>query len=364
MIRILFVSHYLSRNGTEAFMMSVFRNINNAKFHIDFLCFSRKDVAYEDEIVRGGSSLFFLPERKKGLSYYQSLDAFFKKHQYDVIHWCAGSCTSIAPLYYAWKYQIPIRIAHSHSSSCVGKHNLLLHYLLRPVMNRLATERLSCSDKAGKWLFKSVPYKVVKNGVDTKKYSFDVMERAKKRAELGISPYAKVIGHIGRFDSNKNHSFILDVFRRYINLHSDAVLMLIGVGATKTIIEEKVKSLHLEDRVLFLGERTDVPSLLQAMDLFIMPSLFEGLPFVLVEAQAAGLPCLVSDTVDAGARITPHLDFMSLKQSAEEWAKAIGDCFAKHQRGNSDQYIIDTGYSIEDTINMLEEVYSSYIDRR
>ena len=339
-------------------MMSVFRNVDKTKNHIDFLCFSKENVAYEDEIARGGSTLYFLPERKKGLLYYQSLDAFFKKHQYDVVHWCSGSCTSIAPLYYAWKYRIPIRIAHSHSSGCVGTHNLLLHYLLRPVMNRLVTERLACSDKAGKWFFKSMPYKVVKNSISTKVYSYNVTERKEKRKELGISSETKVIGHVGRFDSNKNHAFILDVFQCYINLHSDAVLMLIGVGATKTIIEEEVKSFHLEDRVLFLGERADVPNLLQAMDLFIMPSFFEGLPFVLVEAQAAGLPCLVSDTVDAGVKITPHLNFMSLSQPAETWAKAIEDILDKYLRGNNGKYIIDASYAIENTVKELETIYS------
>ena len=358
MIKILFVSHYLSRNGTEAFMMNVFRNIDRSKFHVDFLIFSRKGIAYGDEIVGNGGMVYVLPERKKGLAYYWSLDEFFKKHQYDVLHWCIGSCTTIAPIFYAWKHHVPVRIAHSHSSSCVGLHNRLLHYFIKPLMNRMVTKRLACSEKAKMWLFGDRNGIIIKNGIDVKGFSFNEIVRKQVRDEFGISLRTRVIGHVGRFDSNKNHVFLVEVFAHYAEHHPDSLLMLIGTGETRTIVEEKVNDLRLTKKVLFLGERFDVSNLLQAMDAFLMPSLFEGLPFVLVEAQAAGLPCLVSDTIDQNAKITPHLAFLSLNQSAAAWAEATEILLTQHQRGVSDEYIIGNGYGIGETVRRLETIYS------
>lgn len=358
MMKVLFVSHYLSRNGTEAFMMNVFRNIDRNRFKVDFLCFSRMGMAYEEEITRNGSIIYVLPERNKGFRYYQSLDSFFKEHRYNIVHWCIGSCTTIAPLFYAWRYHVPIRIVHSHSSSCTGWHNRLLHYTFKPLLNRLATKRLACSDKAGKWNFGNNRNEIVKNGVDVNIFSYDDVLRKNVRKELGIPSQTVVIGHVGRFDENKNHSFLLEAFLQYREVQNDSVLMLVGKGSTKASVEKKVRELNLEDIVMFLGERTDVPQLLQAMDLFVMPSLFEGLPYVLVEAQAAGLPCVVSDTVDPLVKITPNVEFMSLSRSADEWAEAFLRMLENFRRVKTDQYVIDNGFSIERTAKKLEALYS------
>ena len=361
-IRILFVSAYLARNGTEAFMMNVFRNINKDRFHIDFLCFSREDIAYEEEIERNGSSLFILPQRKEGLVFFHSLKSFFKNNQYDVLHWCACSCTTIAPLYYAYKYNVPVRITHSHNSSCLGVHNKMLHYVLRPIMNILTTDRLACSEKASRWFFLNRKSTIIKNGIDIKKFSYDKSIRVRLRHDLNIHDTTKVIGHIGRFDPVKNHSFLLDIFSQYSN-HADTILMLIGIGALEHSVREKVRLLHLEDKVLFLQERSDVPDLLQAMDLFIMPSLFEGLPFVLVEAQAAGLPCLVSDNVDPNVKITPYIDFLSINESPDIWINAMERMFNNYKRITTDKYMKNNGFTIDDTVKKLEAIYSRELQR-
>lgn len=355
--KILFVSGYLARNGTEAFMMNVFRNIDRSRFHIDFLIFSREDIVYEDEIKHSGSSVFVLPMRKDGFTYYKSLNSFFKKNQYDVIHWCTCSCTTVAPLFFSYCHHVPVRVTHSHNSNCIGLHNKILHFIQRPLMNLLTTDRLACSDKASKWLFGKRDSVIVKNGIDIKKFSYNTKVREKIRREFDISDTTSVIGHVGRFDPVKNHSFIIDIFARYAECH-DSVLLLIGIGALEKQIRNKVKSLHLESKVVFLYERSDVPDLLQAMDLFIMPSLFEGLPFVLVEAQAAGLPCLVSENVDPHIKITPHLSFMSLNQSNDEWAKMINIILEKYKRVNLDYYIKKSGFDIDSTVRRLEYIYN------
>ena len=356
-INVLFVSTYLARNGTEAFMMNVFRNIDKSKFHVDFLCFSREDIAYEEEITNSGSSVFVLPQRKDGVIFFRSLDVFFKTHHYDVFHWCACSCTTIAPLFFAYKNHVPIRITHSHNSSCFGWHNKLLHYALRPFMNIMTTNRLACSEKASKWFFGNRESLIIKNGININAYSFNESTRERVRREFGISDSTKVIGHVGRFDPVKNHDFIIDIFASFANTNN-AKLMLIGIGALESMIKEKVKSLHLEDKVMFLRERSDVKDLLQAMDLFIMPSIFEGLPFVLVEAQASGLPCLVSKNVDPNVKITPSLELLSIDDSPEYWSHMMERVLELYKRKSTDSYIIDRGFAIEETVSIIEKVYS------
>ena len=339
-------------------MMNVFRSIDRTAYHVDFLCFSREGMAYEDEIMESGSDVFVLPRRREGLKYYHCLEVFFRKHRYDVVHWCTCSCSTVAPLYYAWKHHVPMRITHSHNSSCTGLHNRLLHYMLRPVLNWLTTERLACSTKAGEWLFGKQKFLIVKNGIDMEKFSYSKEVRQTVRKELNIPDNEKVIGHVGRFNAVKNHSFIVDVFAYYVRQVPDTMLMLIGIGETQNSVVAKIRQLHLEEKVLLLGERTDVPQFLQAMDLFVMPSLFEGLPFVLVEAQAAGLPCVVSDTVDPQVKITPNVEFLSLSRPTSEWAEAISRILKNFRRVKTDQSVIDNGFSIERTVKKLETLYS------
>lgn len=359
MKRILFVSSYLARNGTEAFMMNVFRNIDKSKYHIDFLIFSREDIAYEEEIKCAGSEIFVVTQRKVSpLLYYKELLSFFKHHkgEYQVIHWCMTSFSSIWPLICAHLYKVPIIICHSHNSDCRGLHNKILHYIFRPIANRLCTYKLACSEKAAYWCFNKRDAIIISNGIDLQKFSFSVQNRNSARKQLKIADSTFVIGHVGRFDPVKNHNFIIEIFIYYLGRNTDAKLLLIGIGALEKAIREKVVSLHLEERVLFLGERNDVNYLMDAMDFFVMPSLFEGLPFVLIEAQAAGLPCLTSNTVDKSVKITPNLYFSSLGDP-EKWADTIESIRISYKRGKTDSYIVDSGFSIDSTIARLDNMY-------
>ena len=358
MINILMVSGFLARNGTEAFMMNVFRHIDNKKFHIDFLISSREDIAYEEEIIKSGSKVFVIPSRKNGIEHYRVLDSFFKinRGKYQVLHWCTCSCTSISVLYYAYKYDVPIRIIHSHNSDCVGLHNKLLHRLFRPIANIMATHRLACSDKASAWMFGKNVSMILKNGITLVDYSYNITIRNAYRKLFDIKAGTTVIGHVGRFDPVKNHEKIIGIFSEYLKLDDNAVLMLIGIGALTEHIKDIVNSLGITKKVLFLGERSDVPQLMQAMDIFLMPSLFEGLPFVLVEAQAAGLPCLVADTVDSHSKITRLLNFASLNDGNDTWAGFLYG-LKGYVRNSEQKDIVDAGFSIENTINRLKSIY-------
>lgn len=360
MINILFVSAYLARNGTEAFMMNVFRKIDKKRYHVDFLIGSRKNIAYEDEIISAGSNIYVLPSRKTGLKHYVALDEFYKKNRnkYDVIHICKCSCSTFWGLWCAYKYKIPVRIVHSHNSFCVGLHTKILHYLFRPINNILLTHRLACSEKASKWLFGEKDSLIIKNGIDVERFSYNVIVREEYRKKLHINDSTKVIGHVGRFETVKNHDRLIEIFLEYNKVNPNSLLLLIGVGDLLDTIKQKVEQKGISQFVLFLGLRNDVPELMQVMDCFVMPSIFEGLPFVLVEAQAAGLPCIVSDNIDKQTCIIPSFKVKSLESANEEWVREIQKSLSS-QRCKTDSYIQDAGFSISCTVKQLNSIYNA-----
>ena len=359
MKNILFISNWLSVAGTETFMMNVLRNINHQQFHIDFLLFTEKESDYSKEAERLGSKIYRLPARSSGLAYYKSLNKFFKDNasHYDVIHFCGGNVSSIAPIYYAYKYHIPIRIIHSHSSDSKGWVNKLLHRINRNFIPRFGTCILACSTLAARYFFGERDCTIVKNGVDTNSYKYNTDSRSSFREKYNISPSTHVLGHIGRFEEVKNHEFLLDIFHEYHTQNRDSKLMLVGKGKLEERVKEKARKLCIEDDVLFLGIRNDIPELLCAMDCFVMPSLYEGLPFVLVEAQAAGLPCVISDTINKDSKLTPYLTFRSLSDGLNLWVDGIRNLIGKNVREEGSEYVKRQGFDIQSTVQYLEEVY-------
>ena len=360
MKRILFISQYLNRAGTEAFMMNVFRGIDNSRFQVDFLVYNWEQTDYSKEVEAAGNKVWRVPCRRESpIKWYCSLNRFFKEHaqEYSAIHFCGNGLTAIAPIVLAYHYGVPVRISHSHNSSSSGLHNKLFHLLQRGISKRLTTHHFACSTLAAKWFFGNSPAVIIKNGIDVRKFAFDRVKRDEVRQKYGISSTTEVIGHIGRFEAEKNHAFLVDVFADYCRLQPDALLMLVGKGSLMDAVKEKAMQLGISDKVCFMGERSDVADLLQAMDLFLMPSIFEGQPFVLIEAQCAGLPCLVSDVINQDICLTENIKRYSLKQSAKEWANEIARMVASYHRKSEHEAIKQKGYSIAETISYLERVY-------
>ena len=362
MKRILFISQYLNRGGTEAFMMNVFRGIDKCRFIIDFLLYSKQETDYSHEVEKNGGRIFRVTCRKESiLAWHKELNSFFKMHakEYHAIHFCGNSLTSIAPIYYAYKYGVPVRAVHAHSSSVKGLHNRLLHILNRKYATKISTHHLACSIEAGQWFFNNTEAEIIKNGVETSHFAYNKSLRERIRTELNIKNTTKVIGHVGRFSAEKNHSFIIDVFSAYNQANPNSQLVLIGIGPLLKDAETKVKKLGIERNVLFLGERKNVAELMQAMDLFLMPSTFEGLPFVLVEAQCAGLPCVISDVISNDIRITRNIVYQSLTNDKNAWAQTIKQTLSNFTREDTSSLITKAGYSIESTIKHLENIYDS-----
>ncbi|MBI9065664.1 MAG: glycosyltransferase family 1 protein [Salinivirgaceae bacterium] len=360
-IRILQVLAGMNRGGSEAFIMNVYRNIDRSKVQFDFILYRKEECDFNEEIRQLGGRIFWVP-RYTGKNHFKFKNAwnkFFKEHsEYKIIH---GHVRSAASIYLSIARKYGLRtIAHSHSTSSRG--NILEQLgkkILQYPIRKIADHLFACSEKAGKWLFgKNRNFKVINNAIEVDKYIFEKSVRAAKRDELKIKDKF-VIGHIGTFTHPKNHSFLIDVFKEIHKKYSNAVLLLIGKGELQSIIEKKVNYLGLTENVIFTGVRADIPELLQAMDVFVFPSLFEGLPVTLIEAQASGLKCVVSDSITKEVGITDCLEFVSLKDSPAIWSNKIIDSFSCFIRKNNYEEVKTNGYDIQATSNWLEFFYMS-----
>ena len=363
MIRILFIASALNRAGTETFMMNVFRYLPRDTYQVDFLIFTQEQTDYTKEVEAAGSHVWRLVSRKENpWAYICQLSAFFRAHasEYHAIHWCGNSLSSMMPIYWAWRYRIPVRIVHAHNSSAAGLHNRLLHRFFRRFVACISTHHLACSSAAAKWFFGADPHAmIIRNGVDVNRYSYNAQTRKSVREHLGISPTTLVLGHIGRFCPEKNHTFLLDIFAQVLALQPDALLLLAGKGELEPAVQAKAKQLGIASNVRFLGERTDIADLLQSMDAFVLPSTFEGQPFVLIEAQAAGLPCFVSDVVNRDIAITPNVSFLSLDQEPSVWAQHITAYCRTYQRTDTTDLMEQAGYSVRKSMQQLTAIYQA-----
>lgn len=359
MKRILQITESLRRNGTETFLMNVFRNLDRKHFMFDFLVFTDETEGYFDEAVSLGARIFRLPKRSQNpFKYGSNIDKFFKEHSHEFAAVALNGCslTDITPLYHAYRHGISIRICHAHSVGTHGIHNRILHNLHKLFIGNIATDFLGCSQSACRYFFgQNSGSKVIKNGIDLEKFRPDLQAGTRVREELGIGKES-IFGHIGHFDTVKNHSFLLDVFRKIVDLKEDSILILIGEGPLKAEMQKKAVSLGLEKNVLFLGFREDVAKLIQSFDVFLFPSLYEGLGLVLIEAQTAGIPIVASNTIQPEAIISPRLKTLPLESPSEWAAEAIDLCANGRYEITSD--IIAQGFDIIDTVKMLESIYN------
>jgi glycosyltransferase involved in cell wall biosynthesis len=295
----------MNRGGAETLIMNLYRNMDREKVQFDFL--TCKKGVFDNEITQLGGRVFRIPYiteiGQRGFS--NEVRKFLAKHPtYLIIHSHLDKISGFV-LRSAKRENVPIRIAHSHNTESEGSHLAKIYkWYAGNYVNRSATHLYACSHAASRWMFgeRSGQAHILKNGIDTEKFSFSSHIRDSTRHELGIHEDTFVIGHVGRFSHQKNHLYLLDVFAKVQKELPQSMLVLVGDGALRREIRKKIRALKLQKNVKLLGVREDIPALLQAFDLFVFPSLHEGLPVTLIEAQGAGLPCLISD------RITTEVD--------------------------------------------------------
>lgn len=360
MTHILFISHYLQQNGTETFMMNVVRGLRSANYHFDFLVFDTCPSSYSRELEQAGCTIYRLHPRRSGWVYWADLYRFFRLHasEYQVIHWCGGTLSSILPIRMAKWFGIPVRIVHAHNSQSAGWHNRLLHRLHRRAACRLATHALACSQDAASYFFAHHPSTIIPNGIHCEMYAYQPEVRECVRQQLGLQPEEILLGHIGRFEPVKNQSFLLSVLASIPSPHTK--LLLVGNGSMREQVQQQAQQMGLNDRILWIAQSDEIYRLTQAMDAFVMPSLFEGLPFVLLEAQAAGLPCFISDTIHSHVCLTPWVQSLSLHLAPAQWAERIGSTLLHHQRQDGADYIRQAGYDLSDIARQMTQIYDSY----
>ena len=366
-IRIAQVMGKMLYGGTESVVMNYYRHIDRSKVQFDFIADSdsKMPIPRKDEIESMGGRVFIVPPYQKINEYIPALVKLFKEQDYKIIHVHLNTI-NVFPLYAAKKAGVPVRISHSHSTAGKGetKKNIL-KYMLRPFAKLYPNHYAACSYYAGEWLFGKRSMErgevtVFNNAIELDKYKYNEAVRSVVRKELGLEDKF-VVGHIGRFIYQKNQGFLIDIFEEVYRRNPNTVLLLIGEGGDMEAIKSKVHMLNLDNNVMFLGNRTDVNRLYQAMDVFVLPSRYEGLPVVGVEAQAAGLPCVLSDKVTAETKITECAEFMNIDQGAQAWADKILRLVGQ-KRVYTSEVMADGGFDIEKQsarlLGLYEELYS------
>lgn len=351
--------------GVENVVMNYYSNIDHSKIQFDFICDEDSTNIPYEKIKNMGGNIILVPPYQNVFKYQKKLIQIFKKNKYNIVH-SHINALSFFSLRAAKKANVPIRIAHSHSTTNKRewKKNLLKN-LLRPFSKVYATHYMCCSEIAGRWLFGNKTYDkgeviLINNAIDIYKFAYDEKKRYSKRLELNIKEDTLVIGHVGRFVKQKNHDFLIEVFKYIHNENKNSILLLIGQGPLKDEIKEKVKKFGLSENVKFLGQREDVDELYQAMDLFLFPSLYEGLGMVIIEAQVSGLSCVCSTEVPNVVKINKNIEFVSLNDSLEEWNKKILDVLKTEKRMNYFKSIDNSGYNIKIEAKKLQDTYMKW----
>ena len=375
-IRILHVVGGMTRGGIETWLMHVLRHFDRDRFHMDFLVHTTEPCPYDDEVRDLGSRIISCPRVSQPLLYGSDFKRIIRENgSYDIVQSHVQHFNGYV-LRLAKEADVPIRISHSHNDTSIleakaSPARKLYFSLTKWWISRYATIGLAVSRQSARSLFgyhweKDPRWKVFYCSVDLAPLRHQAVDSEAVRAELGISKTAFVIGHVGRFQEQKNHEFILNIASFLANKDANIYLLLVGDGLLWTEIQEKVDRMNLSDRIILAGLRSDVPQLmLAAMDLFVLPSLHEGLPLVLLEAQAAGLPCVFSDVITQEVEVvSPLMQRLSLSQTASQWSEAIlatKQNQPKITQTEAYQLVEQSLFNIHNGVKQLEALYSGAI---
>ncbi len=357
--RVLQVVAGMNRGGTETMLMNHYRALDREKVQFDFLVHTDKECAYDREIESLGGRIFHaMPIRPwTYLQYFRWLNNFFAEHAHEfvAVHGHIQENTGFA-LHYAQKYGIAHRLISSHTAPSTRDYKYIFREFARIFFNKSATTKIACADDSGKYLYRGDDYIVLRNAINTDLFKYNPKTRNILRKQLNISENDIVIGHVGRFDAAKNQRFLVDLFEKLHVKNRNFKLILVGDGITFNDIYNHINEIQISNDVRLLGSRSDVNDILQAIDIFVMPSIYEGLPVSVIEAQASGLPCVLSDTIDKQCDITGNVHFLPLNGPIEKWIDTIISCASK-DRQDCLQQIIDAGYDVNNNIKLLLPLY-------
>jgi glycosyltransferase involved in cell wall biosynthesis len=373
-IRVLQVLTTMNLGGAETMIMNYYRHVDRTEVQFDFLLHRQEKDFFDDEIKSLGGKIYRMPaiSPKNYFSYKKKLNLFFDEHpEYKIVHSHLNALSSIV-LSVAKNKNIPYRIAHSHLAieSLVLKKILKkntdikatikdsIQSLVRGKVAKVATHFFACGEKAGDWLFgqkNKAKVTIINNAINASLFTYDPAKANKIKEEFGLKN-KKVIGHVGRFNEQKNHFLLIKIFNEIYKKDNNCLLLLIGDGNLKDKIKEEAKRLNIDENIHFLGLRDNIPELLQGFDLFLFPSLYEGLPVTLVEAQASGLKIITSSTVTKEVDITGLITYIDLEQPESDWAESVLSNINYNRKDTLNQ-IREGGYDIFENAKNLQTFY-------
>ncbi len=360
LVRVLHVITGMGNGGAEAYIMNMYRNIDRTKVQFDFLLRSR-ETAYEEEIKKLGGRIFYTSEYPRHfIKNKKEVEAFFESHKdYDIVHVHANALIYMTVLKIAKKHNINCRIMHSHNTDTKRPIYRIIHNFNKQFINKWATDYFACSTEAGKWMFKN-DFILRKNAINIDKFQKDKEVRKKIRKDLGVEDKF-VIGHVGRFTIQKNHTFLLKIFNEYYKKNPESVLLLVGDGYLEKDIKNLVNEYGLKDSVKFLGSRSDVDTVFQAFDIMVFPSLNEGFGIAVLEAQAAGVSCIISSNIPNEVIQSSIVKKLSLDDTVDEWVKNIDIIrnSEKIEQKTSINELKMAGYDIKTAAKKLQSFYLS-----
>lgn len=310
--------------GAETFLMKIYRVLDRNKYQMDFCVAKGKKGFYEEEIKDLDGKIYRItPKTKSIFKNFADIRKIVRDNNYkNVIRISQNSLSAIELLAARMGGANNIIFRSSNSSTCGGKKDEFLHRVFRPFANLISNKKIAPSKEAGDFMFGRSKYIIINNGVPIEKYHFSQKKRSKYRNELGISDDTIVLGHVGRFEEQKNHKFLIELFKKYHKIKPNSVLLLIGGGKLGEKIKQRIMENKLMDSVKLLGIRSDISELYSAMDCYIFPSLYEGMPNTVIEAQVSGLPCLVSDKITKDCKITENVKFLPL-DNPDQWIDSL-----------------------------------------
>lgn len=361
MIKIAIVTKNLEINGISSVIMNYAENIDLQKFSLTIFCGEKIDQNYYDKLCQLGIDVIKLPNKRNKIKFFWKLYKNLEKRKYDILHVHGNSSAMAFELFIGKLRKIKVRIAHCHNSV---KNKSILKKFLMVAFNHLYTDAFACGKKAGETLFGNKDFYIMKNGIDISKYQYNEVLRNKIRNKLNINNNF-VLGHIGRFNEQKNHKFLLDVFERVADKNDKFVLLLVGTGPDFDDIKERISKSRHKDKFIMYGETTKPEEMYFAMDAFIFPSLYEGLPLTLVEAQISGLRCIISDVITDEVIISDIVTKVSLND-IDMWVNNILDLKIKNDRKS---FIVKNKvnadkYEIKQCVNDLEIKFKEILESK
>lgn len=367
MVRVLQIVGKMDRAGAETLLMNLYRNIDRDLLQFDFVVHRDEKGDYDDEIKKLGGRIFYLPPMKASMlcEYSKQANSLFSGGEWSIVHSHVDAMSAL-PLLMAKRAKVPVRIAHSHNTAFPKDKKLPIRVAARSILPYVANRYFGCSEESAKFLFQGVQRSaensmILNNAIDLEQFRFSADERQRMRSKLNISEESLVLGHIGRFVKQKNHERLLNIFKAVLLQKPNCLLLMAGDGEEVERIKQIASDMGISEKICFLGVRDDIPSLLQAMDCFVLPSLYEGFPVVGVEAQTAGLPCVFSDEIRKDVKLTDKVSFVPLSSDDKQWANTI---ISVSQLKRNDNILLmkQEGFEITEVAKALQKFYLETAD--